>query len=179
MSLHSSLMLGRTLLNTVVPPAGAFQGHCCASGNICKRQNEWYWGCTPGTKSLSLSTLATIMGALTPSASPVDMLAVAAPAVAAAGQPLQLTASLTRGGQPVEGAEVEFTVRTAANISSDSVCIRAITDAGGVAVAVVPAESAGGVGSSSLVSAITPDGKAVGVKGTIAVRSEDIQVAWQ
>ena len=57
--------------------------------------------------------------------------------------------------------------------------VQAVTDAGGVAVGMLPAESAGGAGSSSVVSAATPDGKAVGVKGTIVVTSDSMEVAWQ
>lgn len=172
---------GQVLTKYSCHDLAALQGYCCASGAVCKRQNEWYWGCTPGTKSLSLSTLATVMGALAPSSPPVDVLAVASPPVVAAGQPLQLTAALTRGGQPVPGAEVEFAISTSSetNSSSNNVSIRAMTDDAGVAVAVVPAESAGAAGSSSLVSAITPDGKAVGVKGTIAVSSDNVEIFWQ
>lgn len=116
------------------------------------------------------------MGSEQTSTPPVDVLSVTAPVVAAAGQPLQLTATLTRGGLPVTDAEVQFVLSSNA---SSVVNVQAVTNAAGFAIAVVPAESAGAPGSSSVVSALTPDGKAVGVRGTIVVTSDSTEVAWQ
>jgi hypothetical protein len=105
----------------------------------------------------------------------VDLLEISAPAAAAAGSPVELAASLTRMGAPVSGATVEFVVAD----SNGSSIVQAVTDGEGIARAVLPAEAAGVSGGSSTVSAITPDGKAMGAKGTVALSSAEVDIAWQ
>ncbi|KAF8073058.1 celI [Scenedesmus sp. PABB004] len=164
--------------------AAAGLGSCCAAGTICKRDNPYFWMCVPGTKSLAALAMASPFsgGGASPAAvvaaGSVDALSVAAPPSAPAGAPLPVAATFMRAGEPVAGAEVEFAVSASAD-GAPSATVRAVTGADGVARAELPAEAAGAPGSSSLVSAITADGKAVGVKGTIAVSALDVPVAWE
>jgi hypothetical protein len=78
-------------------------------------------------------------------------------------------------GAPVSGAVVEFVVAD----GNGSSTAQAVTDGEGIARAVLPAEAAGVSGSSSTVSALTPDGKAMGAKGTVALSSAEVGITWQ
>jgi hypothetical protein len=78
-------------------------------------------------------------------------------------------------GTPVSGAVVEFVVAD----SNGSSTVQAVTDGEGIARAVLPAEAAGVSGGSSTVSALTPDGRAMGAKGTVALSSAEANIAWQ
>lgn len=126
-----------------------------------------------------MSELNTMAASAAPTVPALDLLEVSAPAAAPAGNPVELLASLTRSGAPVPGATVEFwlTGRGASRGLSSSV--QAVTGEDGIARVAVPAEAAGVSGSRSTVSAITPDGKAVGVRGTIPVSSAEVSIAWQ
>lgn len=158
------------------------QGFSCKSGSVCKRQSEYFWMCTPGTRTLAAPAATPLAGGAAaaadqPAVPGVDLLEVSAPAAAPAGSPVQLAASLTRMGAPVSGAVVEFVV--ADSTGNGSATVQAVTDGEGIARAVLPVEAAGAAGSSSTVSAVTPDGKAMGAKGTVALSSAEVGITWQ
>lgn len=136
--------------------------------------------CTPGTRTLAAPAASPLAGGTTlaadqPAVPGVDLLQVSAPAAAPAGSPLELAASLTRMGTPVSGAVVDFVIAD----SNGSSTVQAVTDGEGVARAVLSGEAAGASGATSTVSAITPDGRAMGAKGTVALSSADVDIAWQ
>jgi hypothetical protein len=156
------------------------QGYNCKSGSVCKRNNEYFWMCTPGTRTLAIPAASPLAGSTTaaadkPAVPGIDLLEVSAPAAAPAGSPVEVAASLTRMGAPVSGATVEFVVAG----GNGSATVEAVTDAAGVARAVLPVEAAGMSGARSTVSAVTPDGKAMGAKGTVALSSAEVDIAWQ
>ncbi|WIA29389.1 hypothetical protein OEZ86_011893 [Tetradesmus obliquus] len=161
---------------------GKWNGFSCKSGSVCKRQSEYFWMCTPGTRTLAAPAATPLAGGAAaaadqPAVPGVDLLEVSAPAAAPAGSPVQLAASLTRMGAPVSGAVVEFVV--ADSTGNGSATVQAVTDGEGIARAVLPVEAAGAAGSSSTVSAVTPDGKAMGAKGTVALSSAEVGITWQ
>lgn len=147
------------------------------------RDNEWWWGCRRTSQAASAGDTTGIAAAgqqsrqaqQTPPQDAVDALDLVAPASVAAGGSLYLTARLTRELLPVAGAAVEFAVSQQGRAGESRT--GATTDTAGVAsVAMDLASLRLQPGSQLQVSAMTSDGRALGARGTLALRSQTLAV---
>jgi len=120
----------------------------------------------------------------------VDDVQVSAPAMAAAGAPVTISAAVTRNGAPMADVVVQFAMDGAATMAGGGdlsvaevsagpvMFMSAVTGLDGVATVVVPS-AATAVGTTTLVTATVQDGRALGAKGNIPVQSPDAVITWQ
>jgi hypothetical protein len=184
------------------------QGYCCPGGNICLRQSEWYYQCTPAIQSTqtleayiaseaaadAAATAAATHGAgeaITIGTGAVavasasvgsihDLLLIQAPDTATATRVLSVSATLLRQGKPVSATEVKFTVSgTGAGRRPYSFTKVGRTRSNGKAtVTFAPVSWARVKGSTSQVLAYTVSARAQGAKGTIPATSVPVGVTW-
>jgi hypothetical protein len=166
---------------------------CCAKGNVCQRQNEYFHMCVAGINvnalpratrrsnrknkgtTIGSDMAATAAASLTLSAaSTADVLTLSAPPAAPAGTPVEVFATMTRLGQPVPGAVVTFVVSSTAD-STETTMIEVATGEDGVARTALAVSAA--AGDRSVLSASTADGRAMGVRGNVVITANDAKVS--
>jgi hypothetical protein len=94
-------------------PCGNFQWTCCSDNAVCQPHAPTYWQCVPALRSEARDPEQQQPPGGAPVMPPVDDLQIAAPAVARAGAPVNVTALFTRAGMdPIPGHGVRFTIIT-------------------------------------------------------------------
>jgi hypothetical protein len=170
------------------------------------RSSEWYYQCTPSLTTKTASATVTSAAAAAAFAGSENTLAAAAAAAAVMAQsnydsltiqrlpnnnnvpasrrPV-VRVQLTRQGVPVEGTVVQVTIMTTKRKPGQpeltmavTATVEATTKEGGVASVIMPRRVMGAAADTSMISAVTAGARARGVKGTIVVSADDLNVTW-
>lgn len=173
------------------------------SGAACMRSSEWYYQCKPSLTTTAIPS-AFSGGAAAAAFAGAEETAAAAAAVLAQSnydsltiQPLvndnnipasvrpTISVLLSRQGEPVAGAAVQITVTTTKRkpgrpdlTMTVTATSEATTAAYGVASVVMPRRVMGAAADTSVISAVTGAARARGVKGTIVVAADDVEITW-